>query len=101
MKITKKIWLSETALNYVDLSDLDNPENNTWFYFSTSDMTDGGHTCVGEALIECKFHDRDVITGNTIVALKNRVQEIRADAENEITKLNEKIQQLLSITNEA
>jgi hypothetical protein len=97
MQLTRKIWLSEVGMNHVNLSDLSDPENEMWFYFTNTNMTNS--TCIGEAVFNCTFHSRDVITNNAVVALKAQVQEVRAKAEKEVTELNEKINQLLAIEN--
>ena len=99
MQITRKIWLSEVGVNHVDLSDLSNPENEMWFYFTNTNMSNS--TCIGEAVFNCTFHSRDVITNNAVEALKDQVQEVRAKAEKEVNQLQDKINQLLAITNAA
>ena len=99
---TLYILVSQHALDCVDVSDLSNPENIKWLTFSTSDLSDYGYTLVGSAnVVECTFLDRKAIQTHAIGALKAEIQSVRAKAENEVTKLNEKIQQLLAITNEA
>ena len=97
---TIKIWVSEYSMKHVDLSDLNNPENKEWFLMSNSNMSDIGYALIGTGEVECSFFSRAEIQNNAIEALKTQVQKIKAEAEKEITNLNEKIQQLLAITNE-
>ena len=97
---TIKIWVSEYSMKHVDLSDLNNPENKEWFLMSNSNMSDIGYALIGMGEVECSFFSRAEIQNNAIEALKTQVQKIKAEAEKEITNLNEKIQQLLAITNE-
>jgi len=98
---TLHILVSQHALDCIDVSDLSNPNNLKWFTFSTNDLSDYGYTLVGSAdVVKCTFFDRNAIQAHAVDALKAEIQSVRAKAENEITKLNEKIQQLLAITNE-
>ena len=97
---TIKIWVSEYSMKHVDLSDLNNPENKEWFLMSNSNMSDIGYALIGTGEVESSFFSRAEIQNNAIEALKTQVQKIKAEAEKEITNLNEKIQQLLAITNE-
>ena len=99
---TLHILVSQHALDCLDVSNLSNPDNLKWLTFSTNDLSDYGYTLVGSAnVVECTFLDRNAIQAHAVEALKAEIQTVRAKAENEITKLNEKIQQLLAITNEA
>jgi hypothetical protein len=93
---TLKILVSQHALDCLDVSDLSNPNNLKWFTFSNSDLSDYGYTFV----VECTVLDRNAIQAHAVDALKAEIQSVRAKAENEVVKLNEKIQQLLAITNE-
>ena len=97
---TIKIWVSEYSMKHVDLSDLNKSENKDFFLFSNSDMSDIGYSLIGMGEVECSFFSRAEIQNNAVEALKTQVQKIKAEAEKEVTKLNEKIQQLLAITNE-
>lgn len=98
---TIKIWVSEYSMKHVDLSDLNKPENKDFFLFSNSDMGDIGYALIGMGEVECSFFTRAEIQNNAVEALKTQIQKVKAEAEKEVTKLNEKIQQLLAITNEA
>ena len=95
-----KILVSQHALDCLDVSDLNNPDNLKWLTFTTNDFSNLGYTLVGSAEVQCSFLDRNDIQGHAVDALKAEIQNVRAKAENEVTKLNEKIQQLLAITNE-
>jgi hypothetical protein len=98
---TLHILVSQHALDCLDVSDLNNPNNLKYLTFSTADLSDYGFTLVGSAnVVECTFFDRNAIQAHAVNALKAEIQNVRAKAENEVVKLNEKIQQLLAITNE-
>jgi hypothetical protein len=96
---TIKIWVSESSLNYVDLSDLNNPENQRSFFYTNTDMTDMGYTQLGVAVIENSFFSRTEIQSNAVTVLKAQMQEVKAKAEKEVTHLQDKINQLLAIEN--
>jgi hypothetical protein len=96
-----KVWVSKYALDCVDLSNLNNPENRGWFTYSSDDLSKSGYTLIGMAEIEHSFFDRNLIQGYAVDAIKTQIQEVRAEAENKVTHLQDKINQLLAITNEA
>ena len=96
-----KIYVSDWGLGYINVSDLSDPKNDVHLTFTNADMTKCGYTQVGTGQIECSFFTRDEIQQGAIDSLKVQVQKVKAEAEQEVTKLNEKIQQLLAITNEA
>lgn len=98
---TIKIWASEYSISKIGLSDLNKPENKDLFFFSNSDMSDIGYALIGMGEIECSFFTRAEIQNNAVEALKVEIQDVRAKAEKKVTELQEKIQQLLAITNEA
>ena len=96
-----KIWTDEYGLKNMNVSDLSDPKNEPYFVFTSANMNNCGYTQVGTGEVNCKFFSRDEIQQGAIDSLKAQVQEVKAKAEKEVTKLNEKIQQLLAITNEA
>jgi hypothetical protein len=98
---TIKIFTSEFGLNNMNVSDLSDPKNEQYFMFTTADMNDIGYTQVGTGTVNCTFFTRDEVQKGAIDSLKAQVQKVKAEAEKEVTKLNDKIQQLLAITNEA
>ena len=97
---TIKIFTDEYGLNNMNVSDLSDPKNMKYFLYTAANMTNCGYTQVGTGEVNCSFFSRDEIQQGAIDSLKAQVQEVKAKAENEVTKLNEKIQQLLAITNE-
>lgn len=102
MKLTKSVWLTESANKYVDLNDIRKPEESTWFTYCDidTDMSKYGCTLIGTAEIEITMLDQSVITANAIDAIKNQIQSVRAESENKITKLQDQINKLLAISNE-
>ena len=52
------------------------------------------------AELEHSFFDRNLIQGYAVDAIRSQIQEVRAEAENKVTHLQDKINQLLAITNE-
>ena len=98
---TIKIWASEYSISKIDLLDLNKPENKDLFFFSNSDMRDIGYALIGMGEIECSFFTRAEIQNNAVEALKVEIQDVRAKAEKKVTELQDKINQLLAITNEA
>lgn len=98
---TIKIFTDEYGLINMNVSDLSDPKNASYFIITNANMTDFGYTQIGTGEINCRFFTRDEIQQGAIDSLKAQVQEVKAKAEQEVTKLNDKINQLLAITNEA
>lgn len=96
-----KIWTDEYGLMNMNVSDLSDPKNAPYFVFTSANMNNCGYTQVGTGEVNCSFFSRDEIQQGAIDSLKAQVQEVKAKAEKEVTKLNDKINQLLAITNEA
>lgn len=96
-----QIYVSEWGLSHINVSDLSDPKNDIHLTFTSADMTKHGYTQIGTGEIKCNFFTRDEIQQGAIDSLKEQVKKVKAEAEKEVTKLNEKIQQLLAITNEA
>jgi hypothetical protein len=96
-----KIYVSDWGMDYINVSDLSDPKNDTYFTFTSADMTKCGYTQVGTGKIECSFFTRDEIQQSAIDSLKAQVQKVKAEAEKEVMQLQDKINQLLAITNEA
>jgi hypothetical protein len=94
---TVKIWVSELGLERIDISDMSKPINSEWFLFTNTDMSDCKYTQIGTGAVDCSFFTRDEIQQNAINSLKSQVQQVRAKAENEVMKLQDKISQLLAI----
>jgi hypothetical protein len=96
-----KIFIDEHGLGYINVLNLSDPKNEPYFLYTNSDMTKHGYTQIGTGEINHTFFTRDEIQNNAIDSLKAQVQKVKAEAEKEVTKLNDKINQLLAITNEA
>lgn len=103
MKLMKSVWLTESANKYLDLNDIRKPEESTWFAYTDidTDMSKYGCTLIGTAEIEITMLDQSVITSNAIDAIKTQIKSFRADSEHKINVLQDQINKLLAITNEA
>ena len=61
---------------------------------------DGSYAVVGTADVTVRLHDREEVTRNAVVALRKQQQTVRANANAEAQRIEERIQSLLAITNE-
>ena len=95
-----KIWTDEYGLINMNVSDLSDPKKEPYFLYTNANMTNCGYTQVGTGEVNCSFFTRNEIQQGAVDSLKAQVQKVKAEAEKEVTKLNDKIQQLLAITNE-
>ena len=94
-----KIFVSEYGLDHINVSDLSDPKNDMYLSFTNANMNECGYTQVGTGEVNCSFFSRDEIQQGAVDSLKAQVQKVKAEAEKEVTKLNDKIQQLLAIEN--
>jgi hypothetical protein len=69
-------------------------------FYSTSDMSHHGWSKVGPATITLEIPEDDQLINNKVDALRKEITKTRADAEMKARGLEEKVQQLLAITNE-
>lgn len=65
--------------------------------FSDMDMSGKGWTKIGTAEITVTFDDDDTVRDNLVSGLKAKKAEILATAQDEATRIEEKIQSLLAI----
>ena len=98
---TIKIFTDEYGFNNMNVSDFSDPKNAPYFVYTTANMTNCGYTQIGTGEINCTFLARDEIQKGVVDSLKAQVQEVKAKAEKEVMQLQDKINQLLAITNEA
>ena len=101
MKLSKQVWLSSSSQKYMKSSDMNDIENSTWFSYHQGDMSHHGFVLIGHAEIDIELLTPAEINNGAVEALKAQVQEVRAKAEKEVNQLQDKINQLLAITNEA
>lgn len=101
MKLSTKVWLTSGSQRYLKSADMTDPENAMWFTYRSEDMTQHGYMLIGSAEIEIELLTPAEINNSAVVALKDQVQEVRAKSEKEVMHLQDKINQLLAITNEA
>ena len=99
MKLSKQVYLSDSAQKYMKSSDMTDPENSKWFSYHDNDMSGHGFMLIGNAQIEIELLTLAEINNGAVEALKAQVQEVRAKAEKEVTQLQDKINQLLAIEN--
>ncbi len=99
MKLSKQVYLSDSAQKYMKSVDMTDPENSKWFSYHDDDMSRHGFMLVGHAEIELDLFTPAQINQSALVALKAQVQEVKAKAEKEVNQLQDKINQLLAIEN--
>lgn len=70
--------------------------------FTTFDMAGtNGYSKAGTATVTVELDDGKELIENKAESLRAEITKVRADAENAITRLTEKLNSLLAITNEA
>lgn len=87
--------------SYIRQEWLRNPDDEEVFKclsFTNLDMSDCGHTVVGEAQVTVTLPDHDTIIGNKVDALRAEKTRTLADAQLKATQIEGQIQSLLAIT---
>ncbi len=68
---------------------------------SNLDMSTHGFTKIGTATIEFELIDRNEMIDNKVIALRAELQGVKAEAQVKVQRIEEQLQSLLAITNEA
>lgn len=69
--------------------------------FTHCDISGDGYSHAGMATVTVELCDDRELVENKAKSLRAEITKVRADAENAITRLTEKLNSLLAITNEA
>ena len=69
--------------------------------FIDLDMTNCGYTKIGTATVEFDLIDRNEMIDNKVAALRAELQGVKAEAQVKVQRLEDQLQSLLAITNEA
>lgn len=70
-------------------------------YFASHDMSTSGWSKVGVATVTLEIPDEKTLIDNKAESIKAEIKKVKAAAQNAITQLTEKLNQLLAISNEA
>ena len=89
-------WIPE----YVSPDQLHGERALHYMTFADCDMSGHGYSRAGVATVSVEIADKDDLIANKVDALRSQVQKVRADAQMEANRIEDKIQQLLAITNE-
>lgn len=91
---TIKAWHSSPG--YAEADDLKDADK---LYFSNNDMRDCGWLCVGEADIVLRINvTPEDLAMSMCDTLKQQIQKIQADAQQKVTELQSRINDLQAIT---
>lgn len=92
-----KAWLPDWS--HIGPAELAELKDATELHFSNCDMTSSGWTYIGTATISVEvITDTETLVANKVEALRGEVQKIRAEAQVQVTRLEDQIQKLLAIT---
>lgn len=101
---TQKVWLSDTSrLTPLDIqAAIDAGEQEYilgWLQFSDTDMSRYGWAEIGTAKIEVAFHPQEAVIEKLAEGLRNQISVVRAEAQQKVAHLEEKLNQLLALPN--
>lgn len=101
---TQKVWLSDTSrLTPVDIQAAIDAGEQEYvlgrLQFSDSDMSRHGWAEIGTAKIEVTFHPQDAVVEKLAEGLRNQISVVRAEAQQKVAHLEEKLNQLLALPN--
>lgn len=87
---------------YIDLRNLSNKDEQkaiSALTFTTSDITKlGGYSKAGKATVTVELDDDKALIENKADSIRAEITKVKADAENAITQLKDKLNRLLAIT---
>ena len=66
--------------------------------FTACDISGNGYSKAGTATVTVELDDENELIENKAESLRDEIKKVRADAENAITRLTEKLNSLLAIT---
>ena len=69
--------------------------------FTVFDISGKGYSKAGTATVTVELDDENELIENKAESLREEIKTVRAEAENAITRLTEKLNSLLAITNES
>lgn len=99
--ITGSLFVSLS--DYSDLDQLASPDDATALKvlaFTSCDITGGCYSRAGTATVTVQLDDEKELIESKAESLRGEITKVRAESENEITRLTEKLNSLLAITNE-
>jgi hypothetical protein len=98
MKIITTAWLvKDSRLSPEQLLDATDKEIISDICFTDYDFSKYGCTKIGTATIDLNLIDRNEMIDNKIVALRAELQNVKAEAQVKVQKLEEQLQSLLAI----
>ena len=104
MKITTTVTAWLTSHSNLSPEQILNPTGDQLVRetaFINLDMTDHGYTKIGTATIEFNLIDRNEMVENKVAALQAEMKVVKAEAQVKVQRLEDQLQSLLAITNEA
>ena len=98
MKTKTIVWLHSTsAMSPEQLAKASAYDIVREVAFTNSDFSKHGYTNIGMATIEFELINRDEMIQNKVVALRAELQNVKADAQVKVQKLEDQLQSLLAI----
>jgi hypothetical protein len=102
MKVIATAWLSKHSyLSPEQLLTATGKQLVEDISFTELDMSTQGYTKVGTATIEFDLIDRNKMIENKVAALQAEMKVVKAEAQVKVQRLEDQLQSLLAITNEA
>jgi hypothetical protein len=98
---TTGVWLTQySSIGPKELAESDGERLVNGFQYGSHDMTGSGWTRIGEAQVHITLKSTDEILLSKVDALKAQKTKLQAETQEEITRIDEQIQNLLAISYE-
>lgn len=95
--ITTEVFAFSTPYAPVRLEDLGSEEIANKLCYTTHNMTTSGYILVGRGTVTVELEDSSDIVSAQVAVLRSQCNKIRADAQSEVNKLEEQIQNLQAL----
>lgn len=98
MSVETVLWITNPEYQSpASLHEMSEEQLGRAVFVSKTDMSDSGWVKVGTATMEMKLFSRDEMVGGAIEAIKQQIQNTKAEAEAKVTMLTGKLNDLLMI----
>ena len=99
--ITAEVFAFTSPYNRIDAEDLASGDIASKLVYTPIDMTESGYTLVGRATVTVVLDDQQDVVRRQVANLKQKIENIRADAQAEINGIESQIRNLQSLTFES
>jgi hypothetical protein len=97
--ITTEVFAIASPYSRITPEDLRSGDIGPQLMYCTTDVSSAeGYIVVGKGTVTVEMHSANDVVANQVVALRKQVQNIRAEAQSEVNRLEDQIRNLQALT---